>query len=88
MNHCIFPSRLAAPRKMAFTGAYFASPPNIDSTGPIAYWKNDWVSCLHPQGPTRPDSLTDDQRTVVPVCLLHLFLTYTKHRAQNLGLNK
>lgn len=40
MNHCIFPSRLSAPRKMAFAEAYLTFPPNMDGAESAAYWKN------------------------------------------------
>lgn len=40
MNHCIFPSRLSAPGKMALAEAYLTFPPNIDGAKSAAYWKN------------------------------------------------
>lgn len=46
MNHCIFPSRLSAPRKMAFAEAYLTFPPNIDGAESAVYWKNVSKQCF------------------------------------------
>lgn len=40
MNHCIFPSRLSAPCKMALAESFLEFPPNIDGAESAAYWKN------------------------------------------------